>query len=96
VSASGHEERFLPSRLSAGFLLRKETIAGRRRSGRDAPIASVLWYPIEPARAKKSGHLADANYSGAIDQSTEGDLRRDEYWAVELANTVSGVVSGQG
>ena len=35
----GHEKRFLPSRVSAGFLLRKETIAGRRRNGRDAPIA---------------------------------------------------------
>jgi len=37
----GHEERFLPSRLSAGFLLRKETIAGRRRNGRDTPKAAT-------------------------------------------------------
>ena len=43
----GHEERFLPSRLSAGFLLRKETMARRRRNGREAPMN-------EPARA--GGH----------------------------------------
>ena len=36
---SGHEERFPPTRLSAGFGLRKETIAGMRRNGRDAPKA---------------------------------------------------------
>ena len=47
TAGAGHEERFLPSRLSAGFLLRKETIAGRRRNGRDAPMN-------EPARA--GGH----------------------------------------
>jgi len=35
------EERFLPSRLSAGFLLRKETIAGRGRNGRDAPKTAI-------------------------------------------------------
>ena len=40
-SPLGHEERFLPSRLSAGFLLTKETIAGRRRNGRNAPIADL-------------------------------------------------------
>ena len=38
---SGHEERFPPTRLSAGFGLRKETIAGMRRNGRDAPIPVV-------------------------------------------------------
>jgi hypothetical protein len=37
VAAKGHEKWFPPSRLSAGFGLRKETIAGRRRNGRDAP-----------------------------------------------------------
>jgi hypothetical protein len=34
----GHEERFPPTRLSAGCAFRKETIAGMRRNGRDAPI----------------------------------------------------------
>jgi hypothetical protein len=35
----GHEERFPPTRLSAGCGFRKETIAGMRRNGRDAPKA---------------------------------------------------------
>jgi hypothetical protein len=34
----GHEERFPPTRLNAGCGFRKETIAGMRRNGRDAPI----------------------------------------------------------
>ena len=33
MAAMGHEKRFPPSRLSAGFGLRKETIAGRRAMG---------------------------------------------------------------
>ena len=33
-----HEERFPPTRLSAGYGFRKETIAGVRHNGRDAPI----------------------------------------------------------
>jgi hypothetical protein len=37
----GHEERFPPTRLSAGCGFRKETIAGMRRNGRDAPEAVV-------------------------------------------------------
>jgi hypothetical protein len=37
----GHEERFPPPRLSAGCGFRKETIAGMRRNGRDAPIPAV-------------------------------------------------------
>jgi hypothetical protein len=41
MSASGHEERFPPTRLSAGCGFRKETIAGMHRNGRDAPIADV-------------------------------------------------------
>jgi hypothetical protein len=32
----GHEERFPPTRLSAGCAFRKETIAGMRRNGRDS------------------------------------------------------------
>jgi hypothetical protein len=37
----GHEERFPPTGLSAGCGFRKETIAGMRRNGRDAPIAVI-------------------------------------------------------
>jgi len=37
----GHEERFPPTRLSAGCGFRKETIAAMRRNGRDAPKAVI-------------------------------------------------------
>jgi hypothetical protein len=37
----GHEERFPPTRLSASCGFRKETIAGMRRNGRDAPFADL-------------------------------------------------------
>jgi hypothetical protein len=33
----GHEEWFPPPRLSAGYPFRKQTIAGTRRNGQDAP-----------------------------------------------------------
>ena len=36
MTAKGHEERFSPTRLSAGCGFREETIAGMRRNGRDA------------------------------------------------------------
>src|SRR6516164_1758 len=39
----GHEEQFPPTRLSAGYGFRKETLAGARRNGRDAPFAGVRW-----------------------------------------------------
>ena len=38
MTATGHEERFPPTRLNAGCGFRKETIVGMRRNGRDAPI----------------------------------------------------------
>jgi len=36
TAGMGHEERFPPTRLSAGCGFRKETIAGMRGNGRDA------------------------------------------------------------
>jgi len=39
MTAVGHEERFPPTKLSAGCGFRKETLAGMRRNGRDAPVA---------------------------------------------------------
>ena len=38
MAGKGHEERLPPTRLSTGCGFRKETIAGMRRNGRDAPI----------------------------------------------------------
>jgi hypothetical protein len=37
----GQEERFPPTRLSAGYGFRKETIAGVRHNGRNAPITAI-------------------------------------------------------
>src|SRR5271155_2440063 len=37
MAQTGHEERFPSTRLSAGYGFRKETIAGVRHNGRDAP-----------------------------------------------------------
>jgi hypothetical protein len=47
-AALGHEERFPPTRLSARYGFRKETIAGMRRNGRDAPIPAVRGTVMEP------------------------------------------------
>src|SRR5438105_1170947 len=40
----GHEERFPPTRPSAGFEFRKVTIAGMRRNRRDAPTAAARFF----------------------------------------------------
>jgi hypothetical protein len=53
-SVVGHEERFLPTRLSAGCGFRKETIAGMRRNGRDAPKAAARGTAIEPRGSIRS------------------------------------------
>jgi hypothetical protein len=37
MTQMGHEERFPPTRMNVGCGFRKETIAGMRRNGRDAP-----------------------------------------------------------
>ena len=38
MTEEGHEERLPPTRLSAGYGFRKETIAGMRHNELDAPI----------------------------------------------------------
>jgi hypothetical protein len=45
-SASGHQERFAPPRLSASFGFSKPTFAATRRSGRDAQRAAVRTFVI--------------------------------------------------
>jgi len=37
----GHEDQFLPLRLSARSVIRKQTVAATRGIGRDAPIPAV-------------------------------------------------------
>ena len=52
---NGYEERFLPTRLSAGGGFRKETIAGTRRNGRDAPIPAGREAEIERQGSTQTG-----------------------------------------
>src|SRR5437868_8494082 len=47
MSVFGHEERFPPTRLSAGCGFRKETIAGMRRNGRDVPFPVIRGAGLE-------------------------------------------------
>jgi len=57
----GREERFPPTGLSAGYGLRKETIAGMRRNGRDAPRADEAQEcRTALATLAGSGHLKNA------------------------------------
>jgi hypothetical protein len=53
----GHEERLPPTRLSAGYGFRKETIAGVRHNERDAPIPAIR---VDTIDRLKSGRLSDA------------------------------------
>ena len=39
MAAMGHEERFAPPGLYAGYAFRKATFAGMRRNAQDAPKA---------------------------------------------------------
>jgi hypothetical protein len=61
MSAPGHEEPFPPTGLSAGCGFRKETIAGMRRNGRDAPI------PDLPALAPERGGSTRSCRSPPVD-----------------------------
>jgi hypothetical protein len=54
----GHEERFPSTRLSVSCGFRKETIAGMRRNGRDAPIPDLPALTPERGSSTLSGHLA--------------------------------------
>jgi hypothetical protein len=58
MAAMGHEERFPPTRLSAGCGFRKETITGMRRDGRDAPIPDLRETVAGLACKVFSGHSA--------------------------------------
>jgi hypothetical protein len=55
MAEMGYEERLPPIRMSAGCGFRKETIAGMRRNGRDAPIAAICARRIELAASTLSG-----------------------------------------
>jgi hypothetical protein len=50
----GHEDQFLPLRLSARSVIRKQTVAATRGNGQDAPIAAVPGAGMERAVRPKS------------------------------------------
>ena len=56
MAGLGHEERFPSPRLSAGCGFRKETIAGTRRNGRDAPNRGIPT-SVNPAPQAAHGGL---------------------------------------
>ena len=49
VTGLGHEERFPPIRLSAGYEFRKETIDGVHHKGRDARLVAIQERAIDTA-----------------------------------------------
>jgi len=53
----GHEDQFLPPKLSARSVIRKQTVAATRGNGRDAPILAIRAYESE------SGTATDARRS---------------------------------
>jgi hypothetical protein len=60
MAATGQEERFPPTTLNAGCWFRKETIAGMRRNGRDAPTAVTYPNGGEPSLATHFGRSPSA------------------------------------
>src|SRR4051794_19041282 len=67
MSVFGHEERFPPTRLSAGSGFRKETIAGMRRNGRDAPIPDSPALAPERGGSTRGGHLVQPTATARYD-----------------------------
>jgi len=49
MTAKGHEDQFLPLRLSARSVIGKQTVAATRGNGRDAPLAAILVRAIDLA-----------------------------------------------
>jgi hypothetical protein len=75
MAAMGHEAPpFPPTRLSAGCGFRKETIAGMRRNGRDAPIpvvgVAVAW------RVRSTGTGPSPSVRTSALRDPEATLRR--------------------
>ena len=70
----GHEERFPPTRLSAGFGFRKETIAGMHRNGRDAPISLIPATPTKPPDSTERDKTPITNPCNVLGQPSRRDF----------------------
>jgi len=79
MAAKGHEERFPPTRLSAGYGFRKETIAGIRRNGRDAPIPAVRGDHGETTGMRRNRPLCIQSPGFYLD-APEGQLADEGEW----------------
>ena len=58
MTAMGHEEQFLPLRLSAGFGFIKKTFAGPHSNGRDAPTTGIRRTADNPRGSALLGHFS--------------------------------------
>jgi hypothetical protein len=55
TAAAGHEDQFLPPKLSARSVIREQTVAATQGNGRDAPIAAICERRIELVGSTPSG-----------------------------------------
>ena len=76
MTPKGREERFPPTRLSAGYGFRKETIAGVRHKGRDMPAAAIL---LTGARAPSDERDPGRNCQGRVGLLPSPPLIDDSY-----------------
>jgi hypothetical protein len=67
MAASGHEDQFLPLRLSVRSVIRKQTVAATRGNGRDAPGAAVRAAMTEPLESPHNGCLSSSKAIGRHD-----------------------------
>ena len=71
-----HEERFPPTRLSAGCGFRKGTIASMRRNGRDAPVPDLPALATERGGPTLSGRSGQRREVVGCSGNAETDLWR--------------------
>ena len=81
----GHEDPFPPTRLSVGCGFRKETIAGMRRNGRDAPLPDLPALAPERAGSTQSGLHGD----GARDSHPQERSFRENDFAAESTGALT-------
>src|SRR5436190_3358231 len=86
MSMFRHEERFPPTRLSAGCGFRKETIAGMRRNGRDAPTTDFPAAAPFPPDAHKSCTVQAFNAGRFRARSRPAGRWRQSMWEGRTAH----------
>ena len=64
MTGMGHEDEFLPPKLSARSLIGKQTVAATRGNGRDAPIHAIREAPIQPLECDPASSFAPVGETG--------------------------------